>query len=293
VVYNVVADGKYVAIVRDVRTGKTRTLPRPIYTVSPDGRQSVTLDFARSDRLRPGYGYKPVPEEHRGDPAPDALGLYRLDVASGANELVLSLKRLAANKVDARMTDADHGVEHPTFNTDGTRVAFFHRWRSGVKPWLSRVYTVKPDGTDLRLHLDTGYASHFDWRDPHTLLIWAQAPTGRKNFLTIDTRTDEIAVVGNGVLTTDGHCSYSPDRKWVLNDTYPDKNREQWLMLFDPKTGRRYDLNRFRSPKQFAGPVRCDLHPRWDRTGTQVCVDSAHDPHRQVYVLDVSEIVKG
>ena len=57
-------------------------------------------------------------------------------------------------------------------------------------------------------------------------------------------------------------------------------------------TGRRYDLNQFHSPKQFTGPVRCDLHPRWNRDGTRVCIDGCHDPQRQVYVLDVGEVVK-
>ena len=105
-------------------------------------------------------------------------------------------------------------------------------------------------------------------------------------------QTDDMPVVGDGVLSEDGHCSYSPDRKWVLNDTYPDKDgRLQTLMLYHPATGRRYDLNRFHSPAAFAGPTRCDLHPRWDRDGTQVCFDGSHGPQRQVYVVDVREVI--
>src|SRR5687768_4249015 len=36
VVYNTVERGRYVAVIRDVRTGKTRSLPRPIYALSRD-----------------------------------------------------------------------------------------------------------------------------------------------------------------------------------------------------------------------------------------------------------------
>ena len=98
-------------------------------------------------------------------------------------------------------------------------------------------------------------------------------------------------IVFQGSADRDGHCSYSPDRKWVLNDTYPDKDQNRQLMLLKVSNGRRYDLNRFHSPPRLTGPFRCDLHPRWDRTGTQVCIDSAHEPTRQLYVLDVAEII--
>jgi hypothetical protein len=63
-------------------------------------------------------------------------------------------------------------------------------------------------------------------------------------------------------------------------------------MLSTVATGRRYELNQFLSPKQYTGAWRCDLHPRWNRDGTQVCIDGCHDAQRQVYVLDVSEVVR-
>ena len=94
--------------------------------------------------------------------------------------------------------------------------------------------------------LDDGMTSHFDWRDDRTLLAWARTKTGDRFYL-VDVDGGAPAVVGDGVLTQDGHCSYSPDRRWVLNDTYPDKDRLQWLMLFDPKTGRRRNLGTFKS----------------------------------------------
>lgn len=293
VVYNTLADGQPASVVRDVHTGKTRMLSLPVYALSADGTQAVTLDFARLHRLRPGYGYASYPERFAADPAPEQLGVWHVDVATGKHRQVVSLARLAAHRPDARFAGAHHWVNHLQFNPGGTRFVFLHRWRVGDRPWSTRVYTAKPDGTDLRLHLDTGYASHFDWRDDRTLLLWAKHPTAGNKFLLIDVTTDELTVTADGVLTQDGHCSYSPDRKWVLNDTYPDKNRLQWLMLYNPTTNRRYDLNQFHSPPQFTGPTRCDLHPRWNRDGTQVCFDGCHDPQRQVYVVDVRDVVSG
>jgi hypothetical protein len=291
VIYNSIVDGQPAAIIRDVTTGKTRTLARPIYAVDNDGKQAVTLDFARLHRLRPGYGYASYMERFADEPAPEQLGIWRVDLATGQDRPILNLKQLAAHKPDARFAGAHHWVNHLQFNPGGTRFVFLHRWRVDLKPWSTRIFTAKPDGTDLRLHLDTGMVSHFDWRDDATLLAWVKTPKDGNKFALIDVKTDGLTLVGEGVLTQDGHCSYSPDRKWILNDTYPDKNRLQWLMLYDPAKNRRYDLNQFHSPKAFTGPFRCDLHPRWNRDGTQVCFDGCHEPQRQVYVVDVREIV--
>lgn len=290
IVFNSIEGSTPNARIQNVHTGKARSLPMPIYALSNDGSRAITLDFARLHRLRPGYGYASYPERFADEPAPDRLGIWSFDLNTPKPELIVTLKQLAAYKPDARFAGAHHWVNHLQFNPGGTRFVFLHRWRIGAKPWTTRLFTVKPDGSDLHLHLDTGMVSHFDWRDDKTLLAWVKAPSSGNAFALIDVTTDALTPVGAGVLTQDGHCSYSPDRKWILNDTYPDKNRLQWLMLYDPKTSRRFDLNQFHSPKQFTGPTRCDLHPRWNRDGTQVCFDGCHEPQRQVYVIDVKSV---
>ena len=77
----------------------------------------------------------------------------------------------------------------------------------------------------------------------------------------------------------------------MLSDTYPRGRDVQTLLLFEPATGRRVDIAVFKSPPEFVGDIRCDLHPRWSRDGRQVCVDSTDDGTRQVYVVDVSGVV--
>lgn len=293
VIFNSLTDGAPSATILDVHSGKSRTLPRPIYALSPDGKQAVTLDFARLHRLRPGYGYASYKEAFAGEAAPEQLGIWGMNVGDGKNDLVVTLKQLAAFQPDDRFKGAHHWVNHLQFSPGGKRFVFLHRWKPPeAKAWQTRMLTAKPDGSDLRVAFDDGMVSHFDWKDDTTILAWARTKKDGNRFYEVDVIGGEAKVLGAEVLTQDGHCSYSPDRKWVLNDTYPDKDRLQTLMLFRPSTGRRYDLNRFRSPKEFTGPWRCDLHPRWDRTGTRVCFDGSHDPARQVYVVDVCDVVK-
>jgi hypothetical protein len=290
IAYNSVRDKQYVALLRDVKGGEPRVLPRPIYALSTDGTQAVSLPFDRLHRLRPGYGYCALSEKFPNDPAPEKDGVWWMDVETGKNNLVVPIAKLAANKPDERFRGTLHWVNHLQFNPSGTRFLFLHRWKLLEKPWWTRLYTCKPDGSDLRLIIDDGMVSHFDWRDDDTILAWARTKKDGDHFYLFDINGGQPKVVSPDTLTRDGHCSYSPDRRWILNDTYPDAKRMQTLMLYDPKTGRRIDLNQFYLAAKLTGPMRCDLHPRWNRDGTEVCVDSAHiGDQRQMYVLNVKE----
>jgi len=133
--------------------------------------------------------------------------------------------------------------------------------------------------------------SHFDWRDDHTILAWTTTKERGDRFYLIDIRTGKRDVVGEGILERDGHCSYSPDRQWILNDTYPDPQRLQTLMLFRPSDGRRFDIGKFFLPKELSGAHRCDLHPRWRPDGRMVCIDSGHETTRQMYTVDVGKLI--
>ncbi len=294
IIYNGVKGGRYVSVIRDVHSGKTRTLPRPVYAISNDGTQAVSLDFDRTGRLRPGYGYIAVPEKYKDDPAPKDAGAYWMDLKTGKNKLIVTIAEAASIQPDDRFPGAHHWFNHMQFNPSGTRFLFLHRWKKPNKGWFTRLYTARPDGGDLRLIADTGMVSHFDWRDDKTILAWARDKKGKCRFFWIDALTGDMEVMGEGVLVRDGHCSYSPDRKWVLNDTYPlGKQRLMTLMLYRPADGKRIDIGKFHLPKRLHGPYRIDLHPRWNRDGTQVCIDSGHEPPtRQVYVIDVGHITK-
>ncbi|MFQ6098076.1 MAG: hypothetical protein ACE5O2_10160, partial [Armatimonadota bacterium] len=293
VIHNDREGDHFISIIRDVKTGESRSLPRAIYCVSPDGKQAVGLNFARVARTRPGYGYVGVEDPWEDDPHPAEDGIYWMDLETGENRLIISLAQTVDLQHDDSMDGAEHWFNHLLFNPDASRFIFLHRWKSPEKgSWRTRMLTANPDGSDIHIVCDDGMASHFIWRDPKHILVWArQRDLGDRFFLFTD-QSDERQVVGEGALTVDGHCTYSPDLRWILTDTYPDREEhKRTLILYDPAENRRVDIGRFYSPPQLQGEIRCDLHPRWNRAGTQVCIDSAHEPTRQMYVLDVSEVV--
>lgn len=97
-----------------------------------------------------------------------------------------------------------------------------------------------------------------------------------------------------GELICDGHCTYSrggfePGR-WVLTDGYPDLKSRQPLFLWDCKNDLGYEIGRYATPRTLDGPIRVDLHPRFNHDATKVCIDSAMTGSRAMFVLDVSAI---
>jgi hypothetical protein len=283
----------FVAVVRDIRTGNARKLPRAIYAVSPDGKQAVCLNFARVQRTRPGYGYAGAPDPWEKESHPEKDGVFWMDLETGENKLVISLAQIAAHKPNETMDGSEHWFNHLLFSPDGSRFIFLHRWRKPNRGWWTRMFTARPDGTEVHLIADHELVSHFIWRDPTHILAWSREPRlGRgERFHLYTDGTDEVKVIGEGILTTDGHCSYSPDKRWILTDTYPDKERFRTLILYNVEDDRRVDIGRFYAPKELDGEIRCDLHPRWTRDGKTVSIDSVHEGSRQVYVLDVTPVV--
>lgn len=95
-------------------------------------------------------------------------------------------------------------------------------------------------------------------------------------------------------LICDGHCTFSrggaePGR-WVLTDGYPDLKSRQPLFLWDCRGDEGYEIGRYSTPRHLEGPIRVDLHPRFNHEATHVCIDSAMEGERAMYVVDVSDL---
>ncbi|MGO9202628.1 MAG: hypothetical protein ACLQM8_19070 [Limisphaerales bacterium] len=157
----------------------------PIYCINSDGTRALSLSFARLNSAAPGYGY-PGGDETASDPCPANDGIWRLDLRSGATDLLISISDLCRSHF------------HPTFDGSG---------------------------------------------------------------------------------------------RYILTDTYPNWRQQRTLILYDTQNSRRRELGAFDSPPFLDGPLRCDLHPRFDRQYRRVCVDSAHEGVRRLYTVDLLGII--
>jgi hypothetical protein len=264
----------------------------PIQAIHPNGREALSINYRRLARLRPEYGYAhPVVNM-----SPDQLlhedGIWWMPLDGGPGRLLISLEELA-DSLPRQGAQAEHKVNHILYSPSGDRFVFMHRWFASDGKH-SRLYCADSATGRARLLLDHRMVSHYAWRDDRTLLAWARAPEDGDRYYLLDVESGERAPLGRGVLDRygDGHPSFSPDGSWLVTDSYPDRARMRHLLLYHLESARVVEAGRFFAPWRFDGAVRCDLHPRWDRTGNRLSFDSAHDGVRRSYVLDVRKIVQ-
>ncbi len=295
VLWNDREDDRFVCHLLEVKSGRKRTLPHPVYAVSPDGSWGISPDFRRLNDTRPGYGYAGIADPNRDRLMPEDAGIWKIDLASGRRELLISFAQAAAIPYEGGYSpNAKHWFNHLLVSPDGSRFIFLHRWKGdGDKTFHTRLFTADKQGRDLYVLDPLGRTSHFVWRDPQHVFAWAFHPSHGERFYLYKDKTREVAVVGQEKMDRNGHNTYLPgtDNAWVLNDSYPDKQRMQTPYLYHIPTDRRVDLGHFYSPAFYTGEWRCDTHPRSSRDGRLVCIDSPHQGGRQMYLIDVRDIV--
>jgi len=293
IVWNARSDDgtKYVCSVYNFHTGKRRTLPRPIYDLSPDGATALTHDFERMKHR--GTEYVGIEDIYKNQYAPGKTGIWKMNMDTGHAELIMTLEKMAV---------IAYPNGHPRagclyffregWNPSGTRfIAFLKDPENG----LFNAFSMAPDGADIRyLYSDP---SHHSWQDDdHVLDFGDHTPPGggsplKGYFLFKDDGTGEAK---NLLWTTDfdGHNSYvsGPGGDWIISDTYDIKGF-QYLFMYHGPTKLFVPLAKLRNTAE-DGIHRVDLHPRLSRNGRMVSIDSTYEGMgRQMYIIDISHIV--
>lgn len=291
VIFNDVIDRKLVARIVFL-DGTERVVAWPIQALHPNGCTALSINYRRLARIRPEYGYDVEVENFSRFQNASADGIWRVDLRHGEARLIVSLAGLMEHAPRREMVRAEHKVNHALYSPAGTRIVFMHRW-IGAHGKFSRLYCTSDDGADLKLLLDDRMVSHYAWQGEDTLLAWARTARDGDRYYSLNVSTGCIDVVGRGVLDRfgDGHPSFSPDRRWIVTDSYPDRARRRHLLLFHPATNQLVHVGSFFAPWRYDGPIRCDLHPRWSPDGRLISIDSAHEGIRRSFVVDVSKIV--
>lgn len=284
IIFNKMINGKYGAVFMDIQSKKeVKHISMPIYSVDPTGKYASSLNFSRLSRIRTGYGYKNIPDPTYQFKAPEGDGLYLIDLESGKAELIADLSELAEHTVMER----DHYINHVTFSPDGMHLAFFHFYGDDQIKRINRFYLYDIGNKKLRLLEAFRTVSHYCWRSPDEIITTENGPGGCLYYLyNINSKTKiriDLPNIG------DLHPMVHPvDTDMIVADSKPDRILNQHLFIFNLSTGSTSHIGTFHSPKEYRGPVRCDLHPRWDRKGEFVAVDVVNDGKRCLAVVKYS-----
>lgn len=297
--------GAHVARIHDRESGETRTLPCPVYAVSPDGRTGLSLDMARLDGLRPGYGYPGAEGGRLDERCPAADGVWRVDLGTGERRLVLPLAaardfvlpRLGAWRGLHYVNRYHYWFNHAKFSPDGRRFTVKFRWKVRGKRWLDRM------SVSLTADLDGGAprfvakgASHVLWEDPETLFFYGAGPLawsrGRprstpgwvRRMRDVPGRSTPAGEIGRRFIRFNAHLRKLPGEAGLFVYDTPYRSRIE-LALYDEAADESRPLETFPGHDPAGGPYRCDLHPVPSPDGRHVVVTSLADGGRQLYLL--------
>lgn len=292
VIYNDFREGHYCSVIFNVeKMQEEKLLPLPVYDVSRDGSFALTLDFNRLHRMRPGYGYSNQQDKTKGVLCPDSICIWKIEVETGKVEGLFKYTDFAAFEPDKTMEGAEHKVNHLMISPNGKRFMVLHRWFDNGRKH-TRLVTVNIDKTEMYNLSDDVFVSHCYWKNDDEILSFLRKKATGDHYYLMRDKTQDYKLFWPE-LNTDGHCSYSPDGRYIITDTYPNRKRIASVYLCTEggeEHGVTKRVARVFSPFRYDNNCRCDLHPRWSRDGKKICIDSIHEGRRGVYVIPVEEL---
>lgn len=279
-------DGKhYRSKMVTLSTAEEKIFELPIYTVSPKGF-SLTLNFSRLAKLRPDYGYFNLPYNELPDDSED--GIYYLDMDKNRGSLFMPLKHIKEFEQKEESKTAIHKVNHLDLSPDSENVIFLHRYfNDGVK--TTRLMLMNIETKELKVLADNGMVSHMCWVNNELLFGYLRRKDGTDGYAFIDLGGNETPL-NHDLLLDDGHPTVYNER-YIVTDSYPDYTCKSKLILIDRLKNDVRVLGRFYSGKQYQNTQRCDLHPRFDREGKNLTIDTVCEGVRKTYHIYLEDII--
>ncbi len=263
--------------------------------VSPTGEFFLAINYGRMARLRPTTGYPGAADPTAATPAPDNDGIFRVDVETGKQKLIVSFRQLRdlLRERHKKIEAVEFYINHSLCNRTGEYVYFFAR--GGKSMAVNVPCSVRTDGTELRAHEHIG--GHPEW-DEGTVVI------GAKDGRQVRYDINQQAIVGRIatreiIPEPEGDISLSPDANWLAcgysigarGQTRPSRDcpHNRYVIV------RRSDGAYARSPKFSRGPykdgaLRIDGAPRWNREQTAILFPAmTDDKTRQLHLIEVEK----
>ena len=235
-----------------------------IYTVNPDGSGLTRLTHSDTGDITPAWSPDGKRIAFGCGIGPETGDGYR---TGGPSDLCV----MAADGSGlVRLTDDPAPDGDPTWSPDGSRIAFWRNWD---------IYTMKPDGTDLRRLTRNALASEPAW-SPDGNMIAFNSSRDRGNHEIYVMHADGTGAVDltNDLAKDDSHPAWSPDGKRIAFDSVPVAGGERavWLMKADGSA-------KVRLPPAPGN----DAEPAWSPDGTKIVFSRYRDTLTDIFIRNV------
>lgn len=286
IIYNDFDNTNHISKVIDIKGKLLEKYSKPITAVSPNGNYALSHSFIRLRKAAPAYGYANSDDDTASDNIPNNDGIYLLNLKTNNSQLLFSIADIVNYDSDKYPKESYHYFTHCLFSPSGKRFTFYHRWLEKNNQTWTRLFTCNHDGSDIYKFEFSGVVTHLAWQNDKHLLAYGYKKGAGDHYYLLEDKTNNYKIIGKNIFSSDGHPQFAPDQEKIITDTYPDRLRRQYLIRYNINSEKRDNIAVIKSPLVYTGDLRCDLHPRWDRTGKSVAFDSSHTGKRSLCTLD-------
>lgn len=279
---------KHIARIFNTKGQEIENLNVPIAAVSPEGSYALSLSFNRLRVSDPAYGYAMGDERELKKNRSLNSGIHLINLSTKQVKFLFSIKDIFEYQTLDSMKNAYHYFSHPLFNPPGNRFVFYHRWKMPNNQIWTRMFSADINGQDIHLFQTNGTVTHIAWKDSHSILAYANKEREGDNYYLFQDQSDDFEIIGEEFFASDGHPQFSPSNDTFVTDTYPNRARKQKLIIFDLLNNKGREIAELHSPLKYRGTIRCDLHPRWDRTGKMLSFDSTYTGTRALCTMEIN-----
>ncbi len=261
--------------------------------VAQNGGWFLGINYARMARLRPVTGYKGAWDWTVHAAHPEGDGIFRVNVASGEKELIVSFAQLAdaLRETHPQVEGAALFINHTLWNRDDDRIYFFARGNfNNRQERINAPFTVDPDGGNLTHHpLHVG--GHPEWGEGRLLI----GSIDRSRQVIYDTERREVVdTIGSPAIipNPEGDIALSPNGKLLVNG-WGDERHNRYV-IYRLADGFHLTSPPFSRGGQAHGDLRQDPGPCWSPDGMKVYAPAfADDGTRQMFVMHLPEEMFG
>lgn len=273
---------KHISRMFNIQGQELITFSVPISAISRNGMYAVSHSFNRQkSQLGPkAYGYATGKDANESENVSSNEFLKIINIKTQVITNLISLSKIVEYKHTLEMNDAYHYFTHCLFSPDSRKLLFIHRWLNKKNQEFSRLFSINISEGTLYLFPTSGMVSHITWRNDNEVLAYCEVEKKEQYYL-LENLTGRYRLLDTNQFSENGHPSYSKG-DLLLTDTYPNRSRYQSLLVYSETKKQLTTIAKLKAPQSFVGGIKCDLHPRWNRTGEYICFDSAHTGTRSL-----------
>jgi hypothetical protein len=272
---------------RRIREYRFDNVPVANGGVSPTGDFFLAINYGRMARLRPVTGYPGVADPTAQVAAPGNDGIFRVEVATGRRQLLVSFRELRELLRDRhpRIDEVQFYINHSLCSRGGDLAYFYARARFGDSSMaVNTPCSVRTDGTHLTAH---GYiGGHPEWAEGSRVI-------GQKGDRQVVYDVESKEIVGQiatpKIIPKPGaDISLSPDGKWFVNGY--GSGGGNYYVIVRLSDGAHVRSQSFSRGPYTRGELRIDPAPRWNRTSDAILIPGyTEDGTRQMFIIRVRQ----